>query len=154
MDVPRNRVQKEQVKVRWWWRWHAKEARVGKRTEPVVRRHLAAPYIFLSLSRFLPPDRNDRLSLSRCSPLLWISTVFSESLYGCFLMQTPCAGARDSCAIRHLSCSTILVSNVQRTPVGIATVRFRPINLHSVYEELLAASEVPGYLARRSREEK
>lgn len=75
-DVPRNGVQKEQVKVRWWWRWHAKEAHVGTRTEPVVRRHLAAPYIFLFLPRFLPPDRNDRLSLSCCSTLLWISTSF------------------------------------------------------------------------------
>lgn len=28
---------------------------IGKRTEPVVRRHLAAPYIFLRLPRFLCP---------------------------------------------------------------------------------------------------
>lgn len=74
-DVPRNGVQKEQVKVRWWWRWHAKEARVGKRTEPVVRRHLVAPYIFLSLPRFFPLDRNG-LSFFCCSSLLWIFTSF------------------------------------------------------------------------------
>lgn len=42
---------------------------IGKRTEPVVRRHLAAPYIFLRLPRFPYPggERNDELSLSCCS---------------------------------------------------------------------------------------
>lgn len=26
-DVPWDGAQKEQADVRWWWRWHAKEAR-------------------------------------------------------------------------------------------------------------------------------
>lgn len=33
---------------------------IGKRTKPVVRRHLAAPYIFLRLPRFPYPERGER----------------------------------------------------------------------------------------------
>jgi hypothetical protein len=51
---------------RWWGRWHAKEAFVGKRSEPVVRRHLTVllePHLLLLLlllfvhsSFFFSPD--------------------------------------------------------------------------------------------------
>lgn len=59
-DVPRNGVQKDQAEVRWWWRWHAKKARMGKRTEPVVRRHLVAPYILFFLSFLLSSTEQER----------------------------------------------------------------------------------------------
>ncbi|KYN02823.1 hypothetical protein ALC62_06401 [Cyphomyrmex costatus] len=66
-------IQKEQAEPRWWWRWHAKEARrIGKRTEPVVRRHLAAPYIFLRLPRFPYPRGNKRRTFPFL--LLFVST--------------------------------------------------------------------------------
>lgn len=46
------------------------EARAGKRIEPVVRRHLAAPYIFLLLPRFFLPRTGDGSSFPflRCPP--------------------------------------------------------------------------------------
>ena len=46
----KERTAKRATESRWWKRWHAKEAFVGKRSEPVVRRHLTAS----DLSFFIP----------------------------------------------------------------------------------------------------
>lgn len=70
-------AQKEQMETRWWWRWHAKEARIGKRIEPVVRRHLAAPYIFLFLPRRLPSHRLETTSF----PFLVVASHVAEDFH-------------------------------------------------------------------------
>ena len=41
-------------RYRWWKRWHAKEAFVGKRSEPVVRRHLTASGLSFSIPTVSP----------------------------------------------------------------------------------------------------
>ena len=49
-DVPKERSAKGATRVKMVEEMACKRGFVGKRTEPVVRRHLAAPYIFLFLS--------------------------------------------------------------------------------------------------------
>jgi len=74
-DVPWNGAQKDQTELRWWWRWHAKKARMGKRAgckatpRPLFRIPLFLPY-------FLPPNGNNKLFLSPCS----LSSTFSSRI--------------------------------------------------------------------------
>lgn len=71
-DVPRSGGAKGATRGKMVEEMACKRGFVGKRTEPVVRRHLAAPYIFLSF--FLPSSlspsstrRHHGSSPSRCS---------------------------------------------------------------------------------------